>query len=70
MNDTLSFYKGRLSGGDTQRWQEHSSPTCCNQISLNFLHTEVAGILKHFSYVSSHHLRSKSHLVKHSPTFK
>ena len=33
-NDTLSFCKCRLSRG-------HSNPTCCMQIGLNLLHSEV-----------------------------
>ena len=39
-NGTLSFYECRLSGEDTQRWWEHSSPSYCNQIHLNFLHSQ------------------------------
>ena len=39
MNGTLSFYEYSLSGGDTQT----VNPTCCNQISLNFLHSQLVG---------------------------
>ena len=42
MNGTLSFYECRLSDGDTKR-RGHSNPTWCNQINLNFLHSEVVG---------------------------
>ena len=27
----------------------HSNPTCCNQICLNFLYSQVPGMLKHFA---------------------
>ena len=51
MNGTLSFYKCSLSGRtlksgeDTQKWWGHSNPTCCNQICLNRLHSEVVNTL-------------------------
>ena len=32
-----------------QRWWEHSNPTCGNQICLNFLHSQVVGMLKHLA---------------------
>ena len=41
MKDILSYYECRLSGGDTQKWWKHSNPTCCNQICLKFLHSQV-----------------------------
>ena len=44
MNGILS-----LSGEDTGRkW--HSKPSCCNQICLHFLHSQVVGALKHYSH--------------------
>ena len=47
MDGPLPFYEYRLSGGDTQRRWQHPNHTCCNQICLNFLHSEEGGMLKH-----------------------
>ena len=63
MNGTLSFYKCRLSSGDTQRWWGHSTPTCCNQIHLNFLHLEAVGMLKHLPHAPHACSCPRSHLV-------
>ena len=43
MNDILSFYEFRFSGGDTMRWLGRSNPTLCKRSFLNFLHSQVAG---------------------------
>ena len=50
----LSFNVCKLSGGDTQRWWEHLNPTTCNQIYLNFLHSEVVETLKYLPWTHSH----------------
>ena len=45
-------------------WLGHSkNPTCCNWICLNFLHSQVVGMLEHCSCILVL-LTSKSHLVK------
>ena len=46
-NGTFSKYECRLSIGDTQRCCRHSNLIYCNQIRMNFLHQEVAGVLLH-----------------------
>ena len=53
MNGTFSFYECRLNGGDTQKWLGHSIPSCWNQIDLNFLHSQVVGMLKHCFHICS-----------------
>ena len=40
-----SINEGRMGG--------HSNPTCSNEICLNFLHSEVVGIIKHRSHACS-----------------
>ena len=41
--DTLAFYECRLGQDDNQRWQKYSKSTYCNQVGLNFLHSDTVG---------------------------
>ena len=41
MNGTLSFYEFRSNGGALREMVGTLNPTCCYQIHLNFLHSEV-----------------------------
>ena len=46
MNDTLSFYECRFSGGDTMRWWGNSNPTSWKITCLNFLLSQAVGMHK------------------------
>ena len=61
-NGTLSFCDCR------RRWQRHTDPTCCNQIHLNFLHSQAVGMLKHLPRTRSCPRTYPHHLVKHCET--
>ena len=67
MNGTFSFYECRLNGGDTQKWLGHSTPTCWNQIDLNFFTLTGGGnaktLLSHLLKPSCP-LLPMTHLVK------
>ena len=52
-NTTSLFYESRFSGGNTHRWIRHSNSTWCHQICLNFLQSQVVGMLKYSSYALS-----------------
>ena len=44
----LFCHSMKLNGGNTQKWWEHSNPTSCKQIYLDFLLSQVGGgVLKH-----------------------
>ena len=64
-NDTFSFNEYPLSDENTQMWWVYSTPTCCDQMCLNFLHSRVVGRLKH---LRGTHV-PKSHLVRLSQYF-
>ena len=46
MNDILSVCEYSLSSWYNRCWR-HLNLNCCNQFHLNFLHSEVVGMLKH-----------------------
>ena len=66
MNDTLSFYEGRFSGGDTMRWWVHRTPISYKRIVQTFCAHRQQG-RKNFS--RERHRSRPNHLVKLSLLF-
>ena len=54
-NVTLLLHECSFSGGNTLRWLGNSNPTCCNIISLNFLHSQLVRMWKDPFHAHSWH---------------
>ena len=63
-NGILLVCEFSLSSYYTHRWWGHLNLTYCNQICLNFLHSQMMGTLKHCLPVRLCPHAPKSHIVK------